>query len=195
MAGPTPLHAAQVRRVRAQTTSGRARTRWRMDCIVGRAARSCALVGHPLTAGKAVVFSADENAVDHVVDARNGASDSCGQGPAAPVLDPPAELDGASAHGHGLDAQARQPWLGLERSLDRASGCSGSGAGRRLLTQAPSGTAKPGSVHASHPLAQGESGHQPSSHAKSSPQKDLGPAQLVSTHAYPLTEEIVLPLS
>ena len=88
-----------------------------------------------------------------------------------------------------------QPWLGLERGFDCASGCSGGGAGRRLLAQAPCGTAKPGSVHASHPLAQGKSGHQPGPNAKSRPQKDLGPAQLVSTHACPLTEEIVLPLS
>ncbi len=72
---------------------------------------------------------------------------------------------------------------------------AGVAAGRRLLAQAPRGTAKPGSVHAAHPLAQGEAGHQAGPDAKSSPQKDLGPAQSSSRRTRsPLTEEIVLPI-
>src|SRR5829696_2008465 len=166
-----------------------------MDCIVGRAARSCALIGHPLTAGKAIVFSADQNAVDHVIDSRDRPGDARGQGPAAPVLDPPAELDSAAARRHGFDAEARQTGLGLESGFDRPSGSSRRRVRWRMLPQAAGGATKTGSAYASHPLAQGKPGYQPGPNPQAGPQEDLGPAQLISAHAYPLTEEIVLPLS
>jgi hypothetical protein len=64
-----------------------------------------------------------------------------------------------------------------------------------VLAKAAGRSTKAGSVYTADPLAQRKSCDQPGAHTDGGPQEYLGPAQLVSAHAHPLTEEIVLPLS
>src|SRR5918995_3136294 len=122
-----------------------------MDCTAGPAARSCALIGHPFTAGKAVVFSANQDAIDDALNAWHGAGNPGGECPATPVFDPAAELDRPTAHGHGLDAEAGKARLRVERGLDCTGGSSQGDADRGLLAQAARRTAEPGAVHAPDP--------------------------------------------